>query len=372
MTTEFPCPWCERRFQLTPEVAGRRVSCTDCGHHFDAPVLDWPVEPPRRWYLRLVSGRLFGPVDRETVEQWIREERAGPGCLVAHEGAGSWMPLEREFAALCEALGHAHDGDACAPGPTALDDLPDHGWLDRLVDERALLPSEERRRHASLEARLVKECQRSAFGLAWGGAKSIRLRTRPEYDAPTRGLIRLEARSALVASLRWMEQDFGIVVPWSPLGVMAHEFFSILPGALPDALALRRLEADKFGGGLWLGPTGTAVDPLATAARAAQDSLANGLNWRWITADGNYEMTLVWGLQAVPLGPRRHLHILQTSPLGTLRRSFGLDWYLQRQQAFTAFRDGLSLPGAHGPHFLFSCSTGRVIDQVLSGGGGLA
>jgi hypothetical protein len=315
--------------------------------------------------VRLPTGRQLGPVDHPTVVQWIREERAGPGCLIAFEGGGSWRPIETEFPEVLAPRTLDVPQRDYAPGKNVLTGLPGTGLLEPIPDAKFKLDPAVERLHRAAHERLAKECERSTLGVRLLGARSLQLRdslpSEPGLGPPKK----LIADSVLVAACRWMEQEFYILIPWGELGQLPHEIFSVVPERFPSALALRRKSEQVFDHGLWSDHSSLPDSPLAREARHAQVDLTDGINWRWLSPDAGLEMILIWGFQVVPLGPRACLHILQTSMLGALRRTFGVDWYLHRQHAFGKFREQLSGKGDHEPHFLFACLTGQLLNKLI-------
>lgn len=173
------------------------------------------------------------------------------------------------------------------------------------------------------------------------------------------------AESVLVCSLIAQTSEFYLIIPWSRLGKLPHEFFSVLPGRLPSSMALRRKNEDDFGQGVWVGISGTEKDVLAVAASRSQEHLARGLNVQWLSDNKNYTMTLVWGVQAIPLGEEKFIHLLQTASMGPNAADFGLLWYLERQSAFYRFARRLSLPQNHETHFLYSTIAGQLLTRSL-------
>jgi hypothetical protein len=306
-------------------------------------------EAPRAWFLRPPLGRLVGPMDREILEAWIMDGRAPSGSVVAYGGGGSWRPIEVEFAAVFRRLSAVYQMPY-APRKAPLSGMPAVGILDAISCQRDELPLAVRQLHDAVHSRIEKECSRSVLGVQLLGTKSIHF---PEIVslAEEDRLYRLMPTTLLVAAFRWVEQEFYLVVPWGPLGQMPHE---------------RRAGETAFEDGLWLDLSWIASSPLALAARSAHLPLADGGSWSWISTDGDFEMVLVWGLQCVPLGLGRTLHMAQTGIQGALRRSFGVDWYLERQQGFVRFQNLLNLPSeGHEPHFLLSSATAMLLNELM-------
>jgi hypothetical protein len=372
----FHCPLCSRPLPLSPEMAGQEITCPACEYLLLVPKsfteLTPPPSPPtinpdapRRWWVRFPSGRANGPVAREVVEGWIRDGRAGPGSLVALEGANAWSAIEKEFEDLCAKhfVPRSRRQIPYAPRRNPLAGLPAARLLEAVPNYRQALPGELRRKHVAIDDRIARECARSTAGVELIGTRSLVLsEISPTMRHPPS---RLVAENVVMAALRSKDQEFYLTLPWGPLGQMPHEFFSILPGKFPSALALRRKGEENSDDPVWLDGSGRTDTPLTRAARDASPALAADVNWRWISESGGYEMVLVWSLQCVPLGARQWLHLMATACQGALRRTFGIDWYLQRQQAALQFRDGIAPAGDHEPHLLFGSVTGRVLCRLL-------
>jgi len=113
------------------------------------------------------------------------------------------------------------------------------------------------------------------------------------------------------------DTDFHLVIPWSGKLILPHEFFSIIPGRLPGSIAMVR----KMLHTEWIGVDGGGQDTLAQAANAYGRALKKGVTWGWFGGDRpgvwNWnnrrgQLSLKWGIQAIPLNKERFLHIMQT------------------------------------------------------------
>jgi hypothetical protein len=183
--------------------------------------------------------------------------------------------------------------------------------------------------------------------------------------ASPRDAAQMRAEHVLVAEFTAHGSDFYAAIPWGRLGLLPHELFSILPGEMPHPLALRRSTEHTFGDGQWIGINGAEDDVLAIAARRSQEALTSGIVWDWFSARRDYTMVQVWGVQSVPLGPEKFLHMVQTSPRGSAGNELGLLWYLERQSAFYRFSRRLSIPDTHETHVLFGSCTGQILTDVM-------
>lgn len=90
-----------------------------------APPPESPPTPQReplgqadsqRWQLRIPDGRVFGPVPKSELDQWVREGRITDKCHVLREGTQMWHPADTLFPELAAA--HA-SGPFAQSGPGA-------------------------------------------------------------------------------------------------------------------------------------------------------------------------------------------------------------------------------------------------------------
>ena len=367
MAAWFQCTHCEARYQFDAHLAGRAMACRACGFVFRVPPV--PVsEVPHpetmpatggQWMLRFASGRQFGPVLPQVIEEWVREKRADAECLVCPEGGADWYRLEDAFPDLFAAEESAAPADVSDPLPSLAELLPAAGLLDLLPDDGDLLPESAREQHEEAAEALRRELRRTMGALQLVAMKSLIIED--EDLADPRNEVTIRADHALAVELSAHGSAIYLIVPWGRLGRMAHEFFSILPGRLPHSLALRRSTEDEAGDGQWVGINGAEDDVVATSARRSRENLSGGIEWQWFSRRRDYTMVQVWGVQAVPLGTEKFLHAVQTNPRGSTGSDFGLLWYLERQSAFYRFARRLSIPDTHESHILFASCTGKIL-----------
>jgi hypothetical protein len=365
----FLCENCQTPYQHSAELIGQAIRCKMCGFVFRVPAQAMVDLGPGkskgtgRWFLRFANGRQFGPVMAAMLEEWVREERATAESWILEEGTESWIQMGEAFPELFAGKATAVE-DPYAPVLLPITQLPASGLLDYLEDERDLLSKEESRQHAEAQEMIVRECQRSGGMVRLRGAKSLRVGEKLIFGESERLPEEARPESVTICAVTSQASEFYVVIPWSKLGRLAHEFISVLPGRLPSSMALRRKSEMGFDGGVWVGICGTENDVMALAARRSQEDLAKGIRWKWYSEDRDYTMVLVWGMQAIPLGDEKYLHIMQSAPMGPQEGDFGLLWYLERQSAFYRFARRLSLPLDHETHFLYSTTSGQILARI--------
>lgn len=363
----IPCPNCHAHCPIEPSLAGRMVNCAECGYAFRAPDAGGMHLPAGMaaegalWRLRFRTGREFGPVTAELVREWIRERRADDGCLVSKDGGRQWIPLGEAFPpGEARTSDPASDTDAVALPP--VDAIPASGILDRLPPAIGA-GTRVQRDHESAILRLTKECRRTGGLITLKTSRLIRFgQLRNAYALPSANVTLLEPDYATVVAFGSPSGgEFYCIVPWSIFGRLPHEFFSILPGSMAAPVALRREHEDHAGDGVWIGVAGNSDDFVSVAGRRVQEELTSGIEWQWLSRRRDYTMTLVWGLQAFPIGREKYAHLIQSAARRQAGAEFGLQWYLERQSAFYRFNRRLGVPGDGAPHVLFSSCAGRIL-----------
>ena len=110
------CPKCEFVFVANPAVkmasgsGGEHVSVTDGEPTDSEPVI--PNDPsPECWFLRIPEGNEFGPVDRATLDNWVREGRISHDCELRDAGTDVWNAATVEYPVLQEGNPFASTAD---------------------------------------------------------------------------------------------------------------------------------------------------------------------------------------------------------------------------------------------------------------------
>ena len=301
--------------------------------------------------------------------EWLREGRAEGDCLVAPEHGAGWYRLTEVFpqADRDPAAGRPMTRTGDFPPFSSTAAIPASGLLELLDHGAGALPRRRLRviqgNHAAALKALEKESALAGGLIRPRGSRLIWLeQQRAPREIHRGGAPPMRSEAATVAAyLGPQGGEFYTIIPWSRLGRLPHEFLSILPGRLPAPVALRRANEDSFAGGRWIGITGDDRDVMALAAGSSREALAQDIAWEWRSDDRLYQMVLVWGVQAVPLGGEKFAHLVQTSARGDPQAPAGLRWYLERQSAFYRFARRLSLPGTPGSPVLFASCAARLL-----------
>ncbi len=97
------CPHCHQQLQVTGVAGGSEIQCPKCRGMFRVPDVV-PSDPAPWWRLRMESGKVYGPVSRDELMQWIRERRVHAGCQVSPADSEQWMWVGERFPELASRL----------------------------------------------------------------------------------------------------------------------------------------------------------------------------------------------------------------------------------------------------------------------------
>jgi rubredoxin len=178
MPAWFQCTNCDARYQFEARLAGRAMACRACGYVFRVPAVPVSTVPDAtavpagggQWLLRFSSGRQFGPVRTQAIEEWVREKRADAECLVCPENGQDWYRITDIFPDLFAPATVSVPVDALAPLAPVPEQLPAAGILDLLPDQRHLLTPRRRGGGAGKRNRPHHGCS-GAARYALGGAR---------------------------------------------------------------------------------------------------------------------------------------------------------------------------------------------------------
>lgn len=98
------CPGCGKKLRVLAEHAGKPARCPLCNTIYTVPEEGQlqlsMLDPADRWQLKTPEGQVYGPVARETLEQWVREGRVSEDCRLLCEAEGVWHSAADVYPAL--------------------------------------------------------------------------------------------------------------------------------------------------------------------------------------------------------------------------------------------------------------------------------
>ncbi len=110
---QVACPHCSQHLKITGVTAGRQVRCPQCQGFIRVP--DTPAAGPAPlWRLRTDEGKIYGPVPRTELAQWVREGRVHAYSQVSPADSAQWMWAAELFPDLAEPA-HARQAPAGRP-----------------------------------------------------------------------------------------------------------------------------------------------------------------------------------------------------------------------------------------------------------------
>jgi len=142
-----------------------------------------------------------------------------------------------------------------------------------------------------------------------------------------RGALRTDSLQAF--QIRVGNAMFLLTIPWSGGQILPHEFATVVAGTLPTSLIFNRSLLD--------GNFATSAgenDPLAEELGRVYD-LTDGISWDH--DEGRLTIKVGWGLQLLPLGDGRIVHVMKTAQHGIFSKDFALPWYAKKVTAFSTF-----------------------------------
>lgn len=123
MPIETICQTCARKLRVADEYAGKKARCPQCHTIYVVPGLSQaaaPVQPtmpqpttpqptvgspspfapdrgPERWRVRTPDGRVYGPVPKKELDQWVAEGRIPPQAALQIESTDAWRSASEVY-----------------------------------------------------------------------------------------------------------------------------------------------------------------------------------------------------------------------------------------------------------------------------------
>jgi hypothetical protein len=100
MSDQISCTACERKFLLGQVAPGQAVRCPYCQMTVEVPAPPSEESTSAPWYVYTFEGERYGPVTRDELDEWVRENRLTADCQVLQEGWPDWRWARDVFPAL--------------------------------------------------------------------------------------------------------------------------------------------------------------------------------------------------------------------------------------------------------------------------------
>lgn len=100
MPIDFKCANCQTLFTVADPASIKQERCKECGHlnSISDPLDTEKHSVPATFEVSSsVNGSIFGPADKPTLDQWVREGRVTPECKIKELGAALWKPAKEMF-----------------------------------------------------------------------------------------------------------------------------------------------------------------------------------------------------------------------------------------------------------------------------------
>ena len=109
MPIETICQTCARKLRVADEFAGKKARCPQCGTIYVVPgqpesatgALDETIYKRRpedeKWQVRTPDNRVYGPVPKSELDQWMAEGRIPAEASLQSESAAYWRPATEVF-----------------------------------------------------------------------------------------------------------------------------------------------------------------------------------------------------------------------------------------------------------------------------------
>ncbi len=119
MPIETICQTCARKLRVADQYAGKKARCPQCGTIYVVPgdvvpgyvvpgyvvpgqpeavpnglaeTICKPQPETEKWQVRTPDGRVYGPVPKSELDQWVAEGRIPPEAALQSESASFWRP----------------------------------------------------------------------------------------------------------------------------------------------------------------------------------------------------------------------------------------------------------------------------------------
>lgn len=99
MSFDMKCTSCGRSLRAPDRFQGKQFKCPHC-----KAIITATAAEPKRWSMRAADGQIFGPVDKEEMDDWVAEGRMTAESQLLSEGSEKWLLAKDVYPSLATAL----------------------------------------------------------------------------------------------------------------------------------------------------------------------------------------------------------------------------------------------------------------------------
>ena len=127
MPIQADCPRCHARLEVDDKHTGKMARCPECNQQFKLPqhpqetTSDSPLSaavpplsstphvpstshlpgtPPELFFLRSADQKIYGPIEKSVLENWVTQGRVSSGCDLRQSTSDPWQSAENFYPAL--------------------------------------------------------------------------------------------------------------------------------------------------------------------------------------------------------------------------------------------------------------------------------
>ena len=318
----------------------------------------------KAWYVFNADGNQYGPATKAELDEWVKIGSVTSTCQIYGPGQSMWQPAgafypqlgqvaqqmagDADQAPIVAESALASEGQASTPvqGNDATGTVTEARYkgTDEVAD--AVIPAEERllssmeSRETVASAPVKKEFKKIANSILLSD-QNYHVGSQLNYRKRLTAASMISATKFKIADqihvfhFKHPNGEFALIVPFDNEAIAPVEFVAKMEGKLSDSIALVRvenhqlaLESNTFQNGtiseaigslgkqqsLWIGCDGTVPEIAVEAQNNTR--LAKFVNWEGTIKEGQNkkELSIAWGIQAVPLNEENYLLAGQLVP----------------------------------------------------------
>jgi hypothetical protein len=221
---ESICTECGKQLRVGDEYAGQRARCPSCGNIYTVPrddgapsESDSPDQAPLptdtngdhvpgevdRWFMQTPEGRVYGPVSRSQLDQWVREGRVDEDCQLRLGEQSPWQWASQVYGI----LGYAAAPEVGPGNPFAGGQMvrPDEGPGRRATQQTGYV--QPHRGGLVLALGILAwaiSCPILGIAAWWLGNEDLRTMAQGRMDSSGRGVTQAGRVLGMINSLLWI------------------------------------------------------------------------------------------------------------------------------------------------------------------------